>query len=197
MKFSAAAPPSNKDLLSRDIGPGISRAYPGEVDRASRKEWMMIAVSIGLRSTAVLFLGLALTMAPRLAAAQTSDNPAEINACLCLERAVETSSQSMNERTQALAAARQHLADLNAELAHERPLVNVNDQNSVDQYKALLERRDAAYRESIGPVVSEADQAVARYNALANQYDSQCANHPFNSAILQDMQAHLTCPAQP
>jgi hypothetical protein len=158
---------------------------------------MMIAGSIGLRGAAMLGLGLALTMAPHLAAAQTSNNPAEINACLCLERAVEATSQSMNDKTQALAAARQNLADLNAELTQARPLVNVNDPSSVDHYKALLERRDAAYRESIGPVVSEADRAVARYNALANQYDSQCANHPFNSEIVQEMQAHLSCPPQP
>ncbi len=158
---------------------------------------MMKAVSIGLRGAAMLVLGLVLTMAPRFAAAQTSNDPAEINACLCLEREVETMSQSMNDKTQALAAARQHLADLNAELAQARPLVDVNNQSSVDHYKALLERRDAAYRESIGPVVSEADHAVAHYNSVANQYDSACANHPFNSDIMRDMQARLVCPAQP
>jgi hypothetical protein len=158
---------------------------------------MIMAVSIGLRGVSVLGLFLALALVPRLAAAQESNNPAEINACLCLEREVETTSQSMNSKTQALAAARQHLADLNAELARARPLVDVNDQSSVDHYKALLERRDAAYRESIGPVVSEADQAVARYNVLANQYDNQCANHPFNSDMVHEMQAHLSCPAPP
>jgi len=158
---------------------------------------MIIAISIDLRRAAVLGLGLALTLTPRLAAAQMSNNPAEINACLCLERQVETMSQSMNSKTQSLAAARQRLADLNAELARARPLVDVNDPNSVDRYKALLDRRDAAYRESIGPVVSEADQSVARYNALANQYDSECANHPFNSDLVRDMQAHLSCPPPP
>jgi hypothetical protein len=179
------------------LGAGIGRAYPGRSEQDSREERMMIAASIGLRGMAVLGLGLALTTAPRLGAAQMSNNPAEINACLCLEREVETMSQSMNSKTQSLAAARQHLADLNAELAHARPLVDVNDQSSVDHYKALLDRRDAAYRESIGPVVSEADQAVVRYNALANQYDNQCANHPFNSDMVRDMQAHLSCPPPP
>jgi len=156
---------------------------------------MMMAGSIGKCSAAALSLGLLLTVAPRPAAAQTSDNPAEINACLCLEQGVETLSRSMNDKTQALAAARQHLADLNAELARERPLVEVNNPSSVDHYKALLEERDAAYRQSIGLVVSDADRAVARYNALVNQYNSQCANHPFNSEAMQEMQAHLSCPA--
>jgi hypothetical protein len=156
-----------------------------------------MGVSIGMYGAAAFGLGLVLAAAPRPAAAQMSSNPAEINACLCLERQVETTSQSMNDRTQALAAIRQHLADLNAELARERPLVDVNNPGSVDHYKALLDRRDAAYRESVGPVVSEANRAVARYNALANQYDGQCAGHPFDSAVMQEMQAHLACPATP
>jgi hypothetical protein len=157
-----------------------------------------MGVLIGRRGAAALGLGAMLSTAALLpAAAQTSTNPAEINACLCLEQGVETMSQSMNNKTQALAAARQHLADLNAELARERPLVDVNNPSSVDHYKVLLEERDAAYRESIGPVVSEADRAVARYNALVNRYDSQCANRPFDSAIMHEMQAHLSCPPQP
>ena len=105
--------------------------------------------------------------------------------------------RSMNDKTRALAEVRQHLADLDAELARERPLVDVNNPNSVDGYKALLDRRDAAYRESIGPVVSDADQAVARYNALVGQYDRQCALHSFNLDIMNQLRAHLSCPAQP
>jgi multidrug resistance efflux pump len=156
---------------------------------------MMRMVWFGLRGAVLGALTLA--MAPLPAAAQMSNNPAEINACLCLERSVETMSQTMNNRTQALAAVRQHLADLNAELARQRPLVDVNNQESVDRYKALLDQRDAAYRQSIGPVVSDADRAVARYNALVQRYNGECANHPFNSAIMHEMQATLACPPQP
>jgi hypothetical protein len=158
---------------------------------------MMRALSSGLRPAAGLGLGLALALAPQLVAAQMSSNPAEINACLCLERGVEAMSQTMNDKTQQLAAIRQRLANLNAELAQERPLVDVNNPGSVDRYKALLERRDTAYRQSIGPIVSEADGAVGRYNALVNQYNSQCASHPFNAEVMQEMQAHLSCPALP
>jgi hypothetical protein len=158
---------------------------------------MMVAISIGVRRVAGVGLGLALALAPHLAAAQMSSNPAEVNACLCLEREVEAMSQTMNGKTQALAAVRQHLADLNAELARERPLVDVNNPGSVDHYKALLEQRDAAYRQSIGPEVSDADRAVGRYNAVVNQYNSQCANHPFDADVMREMQAHLSCPAVP
>ena len=157
----------------------------------------MMAISTGIRGAVVFGLGLVLATAPRPAAAEMSSDPAEINACLCLEQGVATMAQSMNDKTRALAEVRQHLADLDAELARERPLVDVNNPGSVDRYKALLDRRDAAYRESIGPVVSEADQAVARYNALVGQYDRQCALHAFNSEIMNEMRAHLSCPPQP
>jgi hypothetical protein len=162
----------------------------------SRKETIM-AVSNGIRSAILFGLGVVLAAPPRPAVAQMSSNPTEINACLCLEQGVATMAQSMNHKTRALNAVRQHLADLDAELARERPLVDVNNPNSVDRYKALLDRRDAAYRDSIGPVVSDADQAVARYNALVGQYDRQCALHSFNSEIMNEMRAHLSCPPQP
>ena len=156
-----------------------------------------MVVLIGIRS-AVAF-GLVLVTAAVLgpAAAQMSSDPAEIGACLCLEQAVATMARSMDDKTRALAAVRQHLADLDGELARERPLVDVNNQNSVDRYKALLDQRDAAYRESIGPIVSEVDQAIARYGALVGQYDRQCALHSFNSDVMNEMRAHLSCPAQP
>ena len=156
-----------------------------------------MAISVGIRDAVVFGLGLVLAAAPRPSSAQMSSDPAEINACLCLERGVDTMARSMNDKTRALAEVRQHLADLDAELARERPLVDVNNPNSVDRFKALLDRRDAAYRDSIGPVVSEADQAVARYNALVGQYDRQCALHAFNSEIMNELRAHLSCPPQP
>jgi hypothetical protein len=142
-------------------------------------------------------LGLVAAVAALPATAQMSSDPAEINACLCLEQAVATMALSMNDKTRALNAVRQHLVNLDAELARERPLVDVNNPSSVDRYKALLDQRDAAYRESIGPVVADADQAVARYNALVGQYDRQCALHSFNSEIMNAMRAHLSCPPQP
>ena len=157
-----------------------------------------MAVSNGVQGAVAFGLSLVVALAARPAAAQMSSDPAEINACLCLEQGVATTAQSMNDKTSwTLAAVRQRLADLDAELARERPLVDVNNPSSVDRYKALLDRRDAAYRESIGPVVSEVDQAIARYGALAGQYDRQCALHSFNSEIMNEMRAHLSCPPQP
>ena len=120
--------------------------------------------------------------------------PAEISACLCLQQAVATLSAEMNQRTQALDAVGRQLSELDAQLAQARANLNVNDPNAVARYKGVLEQRDAAYRQSIGPVHADATQATARYNERVNEYNARCANRPFNSALVADIRAHLSCP---
>ena len=120
--------------------------------------------------------------------------PAEIAACLCLQQAVATLSAEMNQKTQALDAVSRQLSDLDAQLAQARANLNVNDPNAVARYKGVLEQRDAAYRQSIGPVHADATQATARYNERVNEYNARCANRPFNSALVADIRAHLSCP---
>jgi hypothetical protein len=154
----------------------------------------MMASVIGFGRAAVLRLGFLALSAPGVANAQVPPGPAEINACLCLQQAVSTLSAEMNAKTRALDAANSQLADLDAQLAAERPLVNVNNPDSVARYKALLERRDGAYRQSIGPIHADATQATARYNARVNEYNRRCAGQPFNSALVAEVQARLACP---
>ena len=120
--------------------------------------------------------------------------PAEIAACLCLQQAVATLSAEMNQKTQALDAVGRQLSELDAQLAQARANLNVNDPNAVARYKGVLEQRDAAYRQSIGPVHADATQATARYNERVNEYNARCANRPFNSALVADIRAHLSCP---
>jgi hypothetical protein len=120
--------------------------------------------------------------------------PAEISACLCLQQLVATLSAEMNQKKQTLDGVNRQLADLDAQLAQARASLNVNDPDAVARYKAVLERRDAAYRQSIGPVHADATQATARYNERVNEYNARCANRPFNSALVADIQPHLSCP---
>jgi hypothetical protein len=100
----------------------------------------------------------------------------------------------MSAKNQALDAVTRHLADLDSQLAHEKPQVNVHNPDAVARYKALLEQRDAAYRQSVGQVHADATQATARYNARVNEYNARCANRPFNSALVAAAQANLVCP---
>jgi hypothetical protein len=154
-----------------------------------------MASLIGLRQRAIRGLALAALSLPGAALAQVPPSePAEIGACLCLQQAVSTLSAEMNARSQALDAVTRQLADLDAQLARDRSTINVNDPDAVARFKALLERRDAAYRQSVGPVYGDATQATARYNARVNEYNARCANRPFNSVLVAQIQPTLSCP---
>ena len=159
-----------------------------------------MAYSIGLYRAAILGGSLlALAGAGRVQAqvpvqVPMSSDPAEITACLCMGQGVATLSGDMSAKTQALAAIRQHLADLDAQLARARSTLDVNNSDSVARYKALLMQRDAAYQQSLGPVVGDADQATARYNAEVAAYNGRCANRTFDSVIMAQLQVHLACP---
>jgi hypothetical protein len=120
------------------------------------------------------------------------NEPAEINACLCLQQAAAALAAQKDAKGQALAALDRQLADLDAQLATERPRVDVNSAESISRYKALLERRDAAFGQ-IGPAQSDAAQAVSRYNASVDEYNRRCT-HPFDPGLVANIQAHLICP---
>jgi len=122
---------------------------------------------------------------------------AEIAACLCLDQAVKTLRADMDAKNQALNATTQRLADFDAQLARDKPQVNINNPDSVARYKALLEQRDAAYRQSIGSVHTDATAATARYNARVSEYNARCANRPFPSDLVAAAQSRLMCPPLP
>jgi hypothetical protein len=138
---------------------------------------------------------LAFALALGTASAQVlPPEPAEIAACLCLQRSVAALGADMNVKNQALEGVKQQLAGLDSQLARDRSTINVNDPDAVARYKALLERRDSAYRQSNGPAHADATQATARYNDRVAEYNARCANRPFNSAIVAQVQATLACP---
>jgi hypothetical protein len=152
----------------------------------------MVRLALGM----TFGLAVASVLAPGAARAQVPLPPemAEITACLCLQQAVSALSAEMNARKQALDTVIRQLSDLDSQLARDRSTLDVNNPDAVARYKALLERRDGAYRQSVGPVHADATQATARYNARVSEYNTRCANRPFNSAIVAQMQVNLVCP---
>jgi hypothetical protein len=127
------------------------------------------------------------------AQAQIPNEPAEINACVCLQAASAALAGEKDAKAQALAAADRQLADLNAQLDAEKPRVEVNNADSVSRYKVLLQRRDAAHGQ-IGPAQAAAAQAVNRYNASVDEYNRRCAGRPFNSDLWAQISARPNCP---
>ena len=120
------------------------------------------------------------------------NEPAEINACVCMQLASGALAADKDAKSQAWAAASQQLADLNAQLASARSAIDVNNPEAVARFKALLQRRDAAYGQ-INPAQSAAADAVARYNASVGEYNQRCAGRPFNSDLVAQIQAHPNC----
>jgi hypothetical protein len=117
-----------------------------------------------------------------------------MRACICLNRAMQTTRQTMEAKNRELAEAKQRLADLDAQLARARAQVDPNNPQSVARYKALLERRDAAFQRSTGPLVTEDQRAVAQFDATVNQYNQECANRPYYPALEAQLETNLSCP---
>ena len=151
--------------------------------------------STGCCQAAIFCLGMLVCSPFGAATAQIPipNEPAEINACVCLQAASAALAGEKDAKAQALAAVDRQLADLNAQLAAEKPRVDVNSAASVSRYKALLERRDAV-RGQIGPAQAAAAQAVERYNAIVDEYNRRCAGRAFNPDLWAQISAHPNCP---
>ena len=148
--------------------------------------------SIGSRYATVLGFGILVFCAAGGAMAQIPNEPAEINACVCLRLASAALAADKDAKSQTLAVDNQQLSDLDAQLASARSRIDVNNPDAVARYKALLERRDAAYGQ-ISPAQSQAAAAVARYNATVDEHNRRCAGRPFNSDLVAQIQAHPNC----
>jgi hypothetical protein len=124
-----------------------------------------------------------------------SPEASEIAACLCLNQSVGALSADMSAKRQAYDAARERLTRLDQELEQARAGIDVNNPQSVAEFRQLLERRDGAFRRSTGPVAAAVDSAVSAYNQSINEYNARCANRPRDPRLLAEVQATLSCPA--
>ena len=127
-------------------------------------------------------------------AAPASPEAAEIAACLCLKQAVDTLGAQMAGGRQSYDQTVSELSRLDAQLEQERATLNVNDPAAVARFRQLLQQRDALYRRSSGPVLTDVSEVVARYNARVNEYNTRCADRPRNPVLIASVQATLTCP---
>ena len=59
------------------------------------------------------------------------------------------------DRERAYEASRREVADLDAQLQSARMSLNVDNPNAVAQFRQLLDRRDAAYRQSSGALFNQ------------------------------------------
>lgn len=126
-----------------------------------------------------------------------SPETADIASCLCLQRAVDAIGARMTQQQGAYDASRREVADLDARLQSARMNLNVDNPEAVAQFRQVLERRDAAYRHSSGPLFTQYQNTVALYNNLVNDHNARCADRPRNPILLNQVQATLVCPPVP
>jgi hypothetical protein len=154
---------------------------------------MMARIGVG-RATA-LGAGIAFLAISGVAHAQMPSEAAEISSCLCMHQEISRLSADMAAKMGALQRLNRRVADLAARLRDERSTLDVNNPAAVEHYKALLEEHDSLRRASVGPVWKAADDAVARYDAVVRQYDGSCAHRLYDSVLLNQIRATLSCPA--
>ncbi len=139
-------------------------------------------------------VGAALMSPPAWAQMPPSPEAGDIAACLCLQQSMDALGAEMGGRQQAYAASQSELAQLDAQMQSERGRMDVNNPQSVAQFRQLLERRDGIARRSSGIATGELHALTTRYNASVNEYNARCANRPRNPDLLRAVQATLACP---
>jgi len=127
-------------------------------------------------------------------AAPASPEAADIAHCLCLHQAVGALGAQMSGGRQSYDQSLAELSRLDAQLERERASMDVNNPASVAHFRQLLQERDALYRRSSGPIVTDLSRVVARYNDQVNEYNARCADKPRNPVLVASVQATLTCP---
>src|SRR5579862_1225051 len=94
--------------------------------------------------------------------------------CLCLKQSVDDSHTDMQAKQGELDAAQSQLADLDRRLNAARAQEDVNNPQSVAQFRQLLAQRDTAFKQTNGDLIAAAQGATARYNQAVANYNNQC-----------------------
>jgi hypothetical protein len=98
--------------------------------------------------------------------------------CLCLKQSVDAHYADMQTQQSAFQSSQTQLNQLDQQLAAARAQEDVNNPQSVAQYRQLLAQRDAAFRQSNGGLIASSQAATASYNQAVADYNAQCAGRP-------------------
>lgn len=127
---------------------------------------------------------------------QVLRDPEQIRACVCVEQTLKRQAVELAAQRQAYEEARRQVEALDAAVEAQRPQVRVNDRASVDSFRQLLDKRNAAQ-------VSFANQLTPRYAALVEQYNRRatefnraCSGSSYDAEVLAKVQQGLVCPLE-
>ena len=112
--------------------------------------------------------------------------------CLCLRQSLDDRNTDMSAKRGELESAQAELNRLDAQLAAARANQDVNNPQSVAEFRQLLMQRDTAFQRSHGDVIAAAQAATVSYNQAVADYNARCAGRP----MPPPPPSPLTCPAR-
>ncbi|HZS82508.1 MAG TPA: hypothetical protein VFA50_06535 [Stellaceae bacterium] len=150
------------------------------------------------RLAAGLAAALAMVLAARGAAAQEDvlHSPEAIRSCLCMQEAITRQSTALGARQRSYDEKRRQLDALDAEVAAARPRVDIKSPASIDAFKQLLARRDAAAQTLAAEATPQYQALVERYNTRVADFNQNCASKSYDAAVLGQVRQSLACPAE-
>ncbi|TMJ59320.1 MAG: hypothetical protein E6G81_09285 [Alphaproteobacteria bacterium] len=114
--------------------------------------------------------------------------------CVCLRVAVDALGADLAVKRQAYDGMQGEIGQIDNQLQSERSGMDVNNPEAIARFRQLLERRDALFRQSSGPVFGELSAATDRYGARVQEYNARCAGRPMDPALLAQARARGACP---
>jgi membrane-bound lytic murein transglycosylase B len=120
-------------------------------------------------------------------------SPFDVSACLCLERAIDSRQAELTVRRNEYEALAHEIADAQATIDRQRPLVDVNNQYAIDDFKRRLDALDALKAQERQVTLPDYQAAIARYNERVAQYTQRCSGHPLDTTVAEQMRATLIC----
>jgi fructose-1,6-bisphosphatase/sedoheptulose 1,7-bisphosphatase-like protein len=114
--------------------------------------------------------------------------------CVCLRIAVDALGADLAAKRQAYDGMQNEIGQIDNQMQAERSRMDVNSPEAVARFRQLLERRDALFRQSSGPVFGELSAATDRYGARVQEYNARCAGRPMDPGLLAQAQATRACP---
>ena len=114
--------------------------------------------------------------------------------CVCLRIAVDALGADLAAKRQAYDGMQGEIGQIDNQLQNERSRMDVNSPEAIARFRQLLERRDALFRQSSGPVFGELSAATDRYGARVQEYNGRCAGRPLDPALVAQAQATRACP---
>ena len=122
--------------------------------------------------------------------------PDEIRACLCTQQSLAHQASELATRQQDYEARRRQVETLDAEIATQRPQVQVNNASSVAAFRQLLERRDAAQQNFADTVEPQYAALVQAYDQRVAAFNQSCGGSAYDPKILAQVQQSLACPPE-